>query len=263
MPWVKEEQNLPQYSEPKTYWIPDVLPEPTQEWNSQQSNKTYLKPDGSVISHPGWYFGNTAYASDEYLYYNEGWFTVVDERPEETDDDGNTYIIIDKPTSEWEIFDEYKVKKGYKKYLYLKKEKPTYKFGINIGHHYDFNDEDMIATDSYIENILNDDDLKELSNDIMFKIRKIRNYILKQTDYLIIISKEKNTSLSEEFTNYRQILRDIPEKIDLNSLIESDIEQINETVIKLNFPLIQTKEEIDIDKIKISFFPIKPENILE
>ena len=65
MPWIIEKQEQVQYSEPRTYWIPDVLPESTQEWNSQQSSKTYLKQDGSVISHPGWYFGNTAFASDE------------------------------------------------------------------------------------------------------------------------------------------------------------------------------------------------------
>jgi hypothetical protein len=264
MPWIKEEQNLVQYSEPKTYWIPDVLPESTQKWNSQQSNKTYLKQDGSVISHPGWYFGNTAFASDEYFYHNNGWFTIVDERPEETDDAGNSYIIVETPSNEWEIFDEYKVRKVYKKYLHIKKEKPEYKFGINVDHHFDFNDEDMTATDVYIENSLNTDDLKILSDDIMVMIRKIRNYVLGQTDYLIIISKEKNMVLSEEFINYRQILRDIPETLDFNSLLESDVVEINQLSLSLGFNFsMEGKKDINIDEIKLSFFPQKPNNIFE
>lgn len=245
------------------YWIPEILPEPTEEWNSQQLNKNYLKPDGSITSHPKWYFANTAYASDEYFYHNEGWFTVIDEKPEETDDDGNVYIIVDAPSDEWETFEEYKTRKKYKKYLHIAGNKPEYKFGTVIEHEFDFDNVNMTATDVYNESTLSDSEFQKLSDDTLSKIRTIRTYILSETDYLVMISKEKNIPLSEEFINYRQILRDIPETLNLNSLSEIDVYQIEEICYKINTPNYLMADKLTIDAINISFIPQKPDVIFE
>jgi hypothetical protein len=246
------------------YWIPDPLPEPTEEWRIQQSRKVYLKPDGSIVSHPGWYFANNAYANDEYFYHNENWLTIVDERPSEIDEQGNSYIIKETPVDEWEIFDQYKIKKLYKKYLHIKNTKPEFRFGVNIFHDYYYNDEDMTATDVYNEYVLSEDELTNLTYDLMVKIRTIRKKVLIETDHFVIISKEKNISLTQDFINYRQQLRDLPETLNLNLITENDVTRIDElygSMIDVFDKL--DRNELNLNNLNISFFPNKPDVILD
>lgn len=245
-----------------TYWMPDELPENTEDWQINQMRKSYLKPDGSLTGHPGWYFGNQAYASDEYFYYNEGWYTIIDNRPEEIDENGNHYIIVETPSDEWEIFDTYKVKKIYKKYLHNVTNKPKYEFGKIISHSFNFDDENMIATDNYEVSVLNQEELELQKNEFLKKLRVIRNYILEKTDYLVIQSKEKNQELSHDFIFYRQSLRDLPQNFDFFILTEDDCNKVLDIFLALNSALNIVKENLEIEISDISFFPPKPIQIL-
>jgi len=70
MPWITEGE--------KSYWMPEVLPEPTEAYTSEQSEKKYLTQEGKERGHPGWtYAENIAYVDDEYLFQNEGWKTEL------------------------------------------------------------------------------------------------------------------------------------------------------------------------------------------
>lgn len=239
-----------------TYWVPDELPEKTEEWQTNQMKKSYLKPDGSLTGHPGWYFGNGSYASDEYFYHNEGWYTIVDNRPEEIDENGNQYVIIETPSTDWEVFDTYKIRKVYKRYLHNKVNKPQYKFGQFVTHLFSFDDEKMIATDNYEVSILTQEELENQKNEFLNMIRKIRNYILEKTDYLVIQSKEKNQELSEDFISYRQALRDLPQGFNFSDLSEEDYIETSRMFRNFNF-FPEQKKELNINDFNISFFPIR------
>lgn len=242
------------------YWIPDELPEKTEDWQVNQMRKTYLKPDGSLTGHPGWYFANQAYASDEYLYHNEGWYTVIDDPQEETDEDGNHYIIVETPSAEWEVFDTYNIRKIYKKYLHNVSNKPQYEFGKIISHSFNFDDETMIATDVYVISSLSEEELEYQKNKFLNMIRKIRNYVLEKTDYLVILSKEKNQELTEDFISYRQTLRDLPQDFNFSTLVEEDYNKTVSVFRVLTTPTV--REELSADTLNISFFPQKPSQII-
>lgn len=246
-----------------SYWMPEVIPEYTEEWQTGQMSKSYLKLDGNVTGHPGWYFGNRSYVSDEYLFYNEGWYTIIDDdRPEETDSEGNKYIIIESPSQEWEIFDTYKIRKKYKKYLHIKISQPEYEFGKIAQHSFNYNDTDMTATDVYDVSYLPSEQIQTDKNLFLEKIRLIRNYKLDKTDYYVVLSKEKNMSLTEDFLSYRQNLRDIPEQFTFENLSENDFNLVNKNYNILSMSMgSQYNTDIDIDTI--SFFPTLPTIILE
>jgi hypothetical protein len=249
MPWMSEEKS-------NKYWIPEVEPEKTEEWQSIQLEKVYLKPDGSTTGHPKWYFGSGAYASDEYLYHNYQWLTIIDDSKPGSENE--KYIVVELPISEWETFDTYKIRKTYKKYLYTKVERPEFQFGKTIQHSYDYDEANMTASDTYSISTLTDERLESEKNRFLDKVRMIRNYILEKTDYIVSISKEKNQQLSEDFINYRQSLRDLPIELDLNTLTETDYNKTTLTYSKfVNFGGYKTLKIEDID---ISFLPQKPEN---
>lgn len=238
------------------YWIPEVEPEKTEEWQSTQLEKVYLAPDGSTNMHPKWYFGNGAYASDEYFYHNNEWLTIVDDS--KPDSENEKYIIVELPISEWEIFDTYKIRTTYKKYLYTKVEKPEFQFGKTIKHSYDYDEVNMTVCDTYSVHTLTDEELESEKNIFLNRIRIIRNHILERTDYLVTIAKEKNQELTEEFINYRQSLRDLPFELDLNTLTEDDY---NKTIsIHLKLTDFRGYKNLKIEDVDISFLPQKPEN---
>ena len=65
-----------------TYWMPEVFPVPTKEYQATQEEKRYLTEEGIERMHPGWtYAENVAYVDDEYLFQNDGWKLVIDEAP--------------------------------------------------------------------------------------------------------------------------------------------------------------------------------------
>ena len=98
-------------------------------------------------------------------------------------------------------------------------------------------------------------------------IRKIRNYILEKTDYLVIQSKEKNQELTQDFISYREDLRNLPQDFNFFNLTEEDYNNTLTTVERVNqnskFLLIGQKPvESLIDTSSISFFPLKPIQII-
>ena len=65
----------------KTYWMPEVLPEPTKEYQAIQKEKNYLTQEGVEKRHPEWtYAENIANVDDEYLFQNEGWKLIIDDK---------------------------------------------------------------------------------------------------------------------------------------------------------------------------------------
>jgi hypothetical protein len=104
MPWITESD--------KRFWMPDILPEPTDEYQQEQSEKFYLTGEGKERRHPGWtYADNTAYVDDEYLFQNEGWKLVVDEVPVEPVTN-RTHQVRNTP-DQWQEIDERNVKVTY------------------------------------------------------------------------------------------------------------------------------------------------------
>jgi hypothetical protein len=105
MPWITENEN--------TYWMPDVLPELTPEHQKAQSNKKYLTQEGVEKSHPEWtYSENVAYVDDEYLFQNEGWKLIIDEKPVEPILYHKNHYIKNSP-EEWNEIDERTVEATY------------------------------------------------------------------------------------------------------------------------------------------------------
>lgn len=169
MPWITEEE--------KTYWMPEVLPEPTEEYTSEQSEKKYLTHEGKERRHPGWtYADNVAYVDDEYLFQNEGWKVIVDDGGVEITDDDLKHKTRNSP-EQWEEIDERNVR-------------VTYTLT-------DFTQEEI---DTYVEQKWE-------------RLRNVRDSLLSQTDWVITRATEENLTVSSEVTTYRQQLRDFPETI--------------------------------------------------
>lgn len=182
MPWVSEKE--------KAYWIPEVLPEPTKEYTSEQSEKKYLTHEGKERRHPGWtYAENNAYVDDEYLFQNEGWKVIID--------DGGVKIspndLKHKTRNSFEQWEE----------LNEKSLKVTYTLT-------DFTQEEI---DTHIEQK-------------WYTLRSRRDFLLQQTDWVIVRASEENLVVSSEVSSYRQQLRDFPETI--TNILDFEIE--NETL---------------------------------
>lgn len=106
MPWITEGEN--------TYWMPDVLPQPTGEYQQAQSEKVYLTQEGVERRHPGWTYANTnAYVDDEYLFQNEGWKVVIGEEPVEPILYELKRHYIKNSTDQWTEIDERTVERTY------------------------------------------------------------------------------------------------------------------------------------------------------
>ena len=165
MPWITENE--------KTYWMPEVLPEPTEEYQSAQSEKLYLTHEGKERRHPGWTYAETnAYVDDEYLFQNEGWKVIVDERPEITEDDLKN--VRRNASEDWEELDE-------------KTLKVTYTIT-------DFTQEEI---DAYAEQKWQ-------------RLRNKRDNLLQQTDWIMARAFEEGLVVSNEIKSYRQQLRNLP-----------------------------------------------------
>lgn len=182
MPWITEGE--------KTYWMPEVLPEPTEEYTSEQSEKKYLTHEGKERRHPGWtYADNNAYIDDEYLFQNEGWKVIVDDGGVEISDNDLKHKTRNSP-EQWEKLDE-------------KTLKVTYSLT-------DFSQQEI---DTYVEQKWK-------------RLRGERDFLLSKTDWIITRAVEENLTVSSEVTSYRQQLRDFPETI--VNILEFDLD--NETL---------------------------------
>jgi len=105
MPLITENGN--------TYWMPEVLPEPTKEYQATQAEKKYLTEKGVERTHPGWtYAENVAYVDDEYLFQNDGWKLIIDEAPLEPVPFYKNHYIKNSP-EEWNEIDERTVEATY------------------------------------------------------------------------------------------------------------------------------------------------------
>lgn len=169
MSWITEND--------KTWWMPEVLPQPTEEHQEAQSNKRYLTHEGKERQHPGWTYAETiAYVDDEYLFQNEGWKVIIDERPEITEDDLKN--VSRNSSEEWEEVDE-------------KTLRVTYTLS-------DFTQEEV---DDYAE-------------EKWKRLREKRDFLIQQTDWILVRAAEESLTVSPEVTSYRQQLRDFPETIE-------------------------------------------------
>ena len=86
-------------SEEKIYWMPEVLPSPTEEYQEAQRKKCYLTQDGEEKKHPGWTYENQALVDDDYLLKNDGYRRLIDNYPSEVDD--ANHIIERTDFSQW------------------------------------------------------------------------------------------------------------------------------------------------------------------
>jgi hypothetical protein len=205
MGWITEDN--------KTYWLPDELPEATDEWKSQQEAKQYLTPKGEIKSHPKWFYGNEALVDDDYLFYNEEWKLIVDNRPE--DEEG--YITIQSPQEEW-LQEEKTVNKVYKKYKIVEKTKPTETFETEISLDYTYNNTKLTATQKWTVRNLSTEELTTKENNYFERLRRERNQKLADTDYVITKAVEQGLVLTEEFKDYRQELRNLPQTVNIREV---------------------------------------------
>ncbi len=161
----------------KTYWMPEVLPVPTKEYQATQKEKNYLTQEGVEKRHPEWtYAENVANVDDEYLFQNEGWKLIIDEVPVILDTD-----LKHKTRNEIEDWEEQEGGKTIK---------VTYTL-------VDFTEEEVA----------------EYTEQKWKRLREIRDSCLRQTDWVIVRAMEENLVVSTEVTAYRQALRDFPETI--------------------------------------------------
>ena len=172
----------------KTYWMPELLPESTMEYHKLQSEKIYLTKENKERRHPGWtYADNNAYVDDEYLFQNEGWKLVVDDKPKINDNDLKR--LIKNPINKWEEIDEKTIKVTYTLENFTQ---------LEIG---------------------------EFLNKKWDRLRDVRNLLLSRTDWIFIRANEQDLTVSEEVITYRQSLRDFPKTI-LN-ILEFDVTDNN------------------------------------
>lgn len=159
------------------YWSPDILPAYSEEYNYDQSCKFYWHPEQEKeLPHPGWYYTNKAFVCDDYLFYNEGWRRVHETKLEQR----KGYKIVADPFDEWIINSDNSVTKTYS-YVELTEE------------------EKIRDRESKFEHL-----------------KSKRKHLLDLTDFVVIKGMEKGLTLSEEFKNYRQTLRDMPETVNLD-----------------------------------------------
>jgi hypothetical protein len=212
MPWVTDNE--------KSYWMPEVLPELTEEHQEAQSNKRYLTQEGKERQHPGWTYAETiAYVDDEYLFQNEGWKVIIDEEPEEPilyklkrhyiKNSPDQWNEIDEKTIEatytldgWipsvfpELTQEYQEKQWQKKYLTPQGEEkrhPQWQYALS---------------EAYVDD----------------------EYLFQNEGWKVVIDEEPSIQLKHN-------VRNSPE----------EWEEVNEKTVKVTYTLIDfTQEEVDV-----------------
>lgn len=114
MAWVTEQENV--------YWMPDSLPEPTEEYNELQKSKRYLTSDNHKKNHPGWTYSNTAFVCDDYLFNNEGWKVILEDAP-------NIELknVVENDSKDWEIVDDKTLRVTYTIVDFTEQELEDYK----------------------------------------------------------------------------------------------------------------------------------------
>jgi hypothetical protein len=199
----------------KTWWLPDVLPEPTDEWNYSQRQKRYLcLRERTTKAHPRWYFDNGALVSDEYLYRNELCYLIIDNYPSA----GFREVVITDPFEKWILNDEEMtatVTYTIWKYIY---PEPSVEY-VQVWEwepeegNWIRDEENKTITATYSVRDLTPEELSAKDEECWKELRYGRNLRLSATDYIIILAAEKNLQISDQIKEYRQSLRDLPSKV--------------------------------------------------
>jgi hypothetical protein len=197
----------------KTYWLPDELPQATEEWKSQQEAKQYLTSNGEVKSHPKWFYGNEAFVDDDYLFYNEQWKLIVDTSPVEEEG----YKVLQCSQEEW-TQEEKTVTKTYKVYRIVSKTKPTETFETEISLDYTYNNTKLTATEIWSTKNLTAEEITNKETRYLERLRRERNQLLADIDYVIARAFEQGLTLNQQFKDYRQELRDLPQTVNIREV---------------------------------------------
>jgi hypothetical protein len=205
MSWITEDN--------KTYWLPDELPQATDEWKSQQEAKQYLTPKGEIKNHPKWFYGNEAFVDDDYLFHNEGWKLVVDNPP--TEESG--YKVIQCPQEEWNETEK-TIEKTYKVYELVSIQKPVETFETELSLDYTYNDAELTATETWTVRNLSEEEITNKEESYFNRLRTERNQLLADSDYIVSRAFEQELVLTEDFKNYRQELRDLPQTVNIREV---------------------------------------------
>lgn len=200
----------------ESYWMPNILPEPTEEYNKMQIEKKYYTPDGRVVNHPRWFFDNQSMVSDDYLYYNEGWKLYIDTHSAIEENLDFTKKIFLNPLNEWEIGEKYVIP-SYQIYDISEELNPI----INFNQRAEPKDplewildrENNIAKMTWKVYDLNESQI-ELKRKLEWdKLRKTRNDLLNESDIIILRCYEEFKDIHPDVKTYRQQLRDLPNSI--------------------------------------------------
>lgn len=225
----------------KKYWTPETLPELTEEYKKQQESKRYLLPDNTIRNFPGWYYDeNKAPVGDDYLFYNEGWKLIIDNKPTQIDSNGNTRFMFplshqlyypnfyeipvenrtvyeENSINEW-IQHEKIVEVTYTIYNLIDGypwEIDEFENNIQINHLTEWKrTEDNKIISTYTVTPKTEYQKKVFIDGLWADIRDKRNRLLSESDHYVNISVEQGKQLHQDFINYRQRLRDFPKTID-------------------------------------------------
>lgn len=199
------------------FWFPETLPENTEEYNKEQLQKLYLTPDNIQKAHPNWHYENGALVDDEYLFQNEGWKVVINVPA--IAHEGDIDVEMNSPTK-W----RHEEKNVYPTYTYRKivdnrpnLDESVFNIIKNPSYEWERTDDEVIVTYSVTEKT--DLQKEEYIEGVWKEVRRKRNQLLAESDHYTMIAKEQDKILHNDFVNYRQELRDMPNNLD-NPLID-------------------------------------------
>lgn len=204
----------------ETYWMPDILPEPTEEYTNNQSKKMYLTPEGEERMHPGWtYAQNGALVDDDYLFYNEGWILVVNNVPEESPD---YKLIVNNNHNDWVLSSDKKtITIPFKRYRIVDTNKPVPTFYQEIEllpeEDWTIDENELTISKKWTIVDLNSEEIEEKKNLRFEELRLHRNMKLQESDYAVVKCLEYGNPIPEAIKDYRQQLRDIPQIVDITT----------------------------------------------
>lgn len=220
-------------SEEKTYWMPEVLPSPTEEYNESQRTKSYLTPDGEEKRHPGWTYENQALVDDDYLLKNEGYRRLIDNYPSEVDD--ANHIIERTDLSQWigtsttvtVKYDVFQIREAsYPSVLAFDKTCED-----NDVSEWTVDRVNMVMTKTYTVVDLTPEELAIKKESTWAAVREHRNRRLQESDVILLKGLEDGRTISEEVKTYRQALRDFPSTITDITTIDGPTTRVEDDAI--------------------------------
>lgn len=220
-------------------WFPDNIPIISKTYNTNQSKKKYLTLENILRFHPGWTYDNKSYVDDDYLFYNEGWRLIIDEKPTQVDPYGNTRninlisyelyypnfyeislenrkVCEENSIEDWIHTEKtaeitYSIFNLIDDYPYTVDE---FEFNIQINKVSDWDkSEDGKIVSTYAITPKTEEQKDIFVSHIWQDIRHKRNNLLTKSDHYTIIAFENGKTLHSDFIQYRQSLRDFPNTI--------------------------------------------------